>query len=134
MTILFTGTFIVCLKTIHPFIIIIEAYQLDRQHMVTRITVSKPIGADAWLVKDPPDSCIALGVVLWGGASKMANNVVLRNLIKYFGTLFTANYLKTVIMESAFFCTSYSSYKMVRQESGKNRSNNSVIISVVGNI
>lgn len=81
--------------------------------MVTWITVSKAIGADAWLVKDPLDSCIALGVVLWGGASKLAN-YVMRNLIKYFGTLFTVDYLKAVIMESAFFCTSYSSYKMVR--------------------
>lgn len=68
--------------------------------MVTWITVSKPIGADAWLVKDSLDSCIALGMVLWGGAGKLANYVVLRNLIKYFGTLFTADYLKTVIMES----------------------------------
>lgn len=71
--------------------------------MVTWITVSKPT-----------DSCIALGVVLWGEASKLANYVVLRNLIKYFGTLFTADYLKAVIMESAFFCTSYSSHKMIR--------------------
>ena len=82
--------------------------------MVTWIAVSKPIGADAWLVKDPLDSCIALGVVLWGGANKLANYVVLRKLMKYFGTLFTADYLKTVIMESAFFCASYSSYKMIR--------------------
>lgn len=81
--------------------------------MVTWITVSKQIGADAWLVKDPLDSCIALSVVLWGGASKLANYVILRNLIKYFGTLFTVDYLKAVIMESAFFCASYSSYKMV---------------------
>lgn len=81
--------------------------------MVTWITVSKQIGADAWLVKDPLDFCIALGVVLWGGASKLANYVILRNLIKYFGTLFTVDYLKAVIMESAFFCTIYSSYKMV---------------------
>ena len=28
--------------------------------MVTWITVSKQIGADVWLVKDPLDSCIAL--------------------------------------------------------------------------
>ena len=81
--------------------------------MVTWITVSKAIGEDTWLFKDPLDFCIALGVVLWGGTSKLAHYVILRNLIKYFGTLFTVDYLKAVIMESAFFSTSYSSYKMV---------------------